>query len=317
MMRSLPLISLAAMLTASCGGNAPEEVSSEEDMSNPPLYSKSEGTLGLEIQGHRGCRGLLPENTVAGFVLSIREGADVLEMDLCIAGDGSIIVSHEPWMSHEICTDPEGKEIPKAEERNHNLHAMSVAKIQSYGCGSRPHPRFPGQRQLPVHKPTLAEVVTVTETVPLLREGVAIRYNMEIKHHPDLVPDFCPDASQFVRMVLEEINRLGIANRTCIQSFSAEVMEALHEQAPNLTNAWLVESEGTVKDQLARLSYKPDIYSPNWQLLSAEDVHELQSQGIRVIPWTVNDTLDLYNVMQMGVDGIITDFPDRLYAMRD
>jgi glycerophosphoryl diester phosphodiesterase len=78
-----------------------------------------------------------------------------------------------------------------------------------------------------------------------------------------------------------------------------------------------VESEGTVKDQLARLSYTPDIYSPNWQLLSAADVHELQSQGIRVIPWTVNDTLDLYKVMQMGVDGIITDFPDRLYAMRD
>ena len=83
-----------------------------------------------------------------------------------------------------------------------------------------------------------------------------------------------------------------------------------------MTTAWLTESEGTVQSQLDRLSFQPDIYSPNWTLIDAMDVKFLQDAGIRVIPWTVNSQEDLYAVMQLGVDGIITDFPDRLYAMR-
>ena len=150
----------------------------------------------LEIQGHRGARGLLPENTVPGFVLAIREGADVLELDLCIAGDGTVIVSHEPWMSHEICQSPEGEDIALSDERSHNLHQMTAEEISAYDCGSRIHPRFPDQRALPVSKPSLADVVKVTETVPLL-DGGTLRYNMEIKHRPDLEPEFCPDAETF------------------------------------------------------------------------------------------------------------------------
>ena len=123
----------------SCGeasdGTAPSDEAMNAENSQPITPT------GLEIQGHRGCRGLLPENTVAGFVLAIREGADVLEMDLCISGDGQVIVSHEPWMSHEICSTPEGAPITVEGERAFNLHAMTVEEIQAFDCGSRPHPR--------------------------------------------------------------------------------------------------------------------------------------------------------------------------------
>ena len=313
-MRTIPALALAGILLGSCGeaseGTAPSDKAMNAENSQPTTPA------GLEIQGHRGCRGLLPENTVAGFVLAIREGADVLEMDLCISGDGQIIVSHEPWMSHEICSTPEGEAIAVEEERSFNLHAMTAEQIKTFDCGSRPHPRFPDQRQLPVHKPALEDVVKVTETVPLLNAGQAIRYNMEIKYHPDLEPAFCPSPETFAGLVLAEVNRLGIAGRTCIQSFSPEVMEEVHRQAPDITTAWLTETEGSVEDQLDRLTFQPDIYSPNWKLIDAEDVHALQQQGIRVIPWTVNDQMDLFQVMEMGVDGIITDYPDRLYAMR-
>jgi glycerophosphoryl diester phosphodiesterase len=271
---------------------------------------------GLEIQGHRGARGLFPENTVAGFVMAVREGADVLEMDLCISGDGNVIVSHEPWMSHEICSTPDGEPIAKEEERKFNLHAMTVKEIADFDCGSRPHPRFPDQRNLPLHKPTLAEVVAVIKTVPTLRDNFTMRYNLEIKHAAELEPEFCPDPETFARMVLDEVKRLGIAEYTCIQSFSAPALEAVHALDPGMTTAWLVESEGSVASQLERLSFTPDIYSPNWRLIDAEDVHALQAMGLRVIPWTVNEPADLMAVMQMGVDGIITDYPDRLYSMR-
>lgn len=316
MLRQVHLLALSVGILAvqSCS-TAPADSSSEN------RAPSSEGTIEsaipdrLEIHGHRGARGLLPENTIPGFVLALREGADVLEMDLCISGDNQVIVSHEPWMSHEICRTPEGRDIGADEERSFNLHAMTAGQIQGFDCGMRPHPRFPEQRHLPAHKPMLSDVVKVVETVPLL-DGASVRYNLEIKHDESLVPEFCPDADSFARLVISEVNRLGIADRTCIQSFSAAALEAVHAQAPNLTTAWLVDSDGTVDDQLAKLSFRPSIYSPNWTRINATDVNRLQGMGMEVIPWTVNESADLFAVMQMGVDGIITDHPDRLYEMR-
>ena len=320
MIRALSFLALPlALLMASCADSSPADGDSTTDDANasaPDTETTMEpDPAKLEIQGHRGARGLLPENTVPGFVLAIREGADVLEMDLCIAGDGAIIVSHEPWMNHEICLSPDGQEISSRAERSHNLHQMTTAEIEQYDCGSRIHPRFPDQRTLPVPKPTLAMVVSVTETVPLLDGGI-LRYNLEIKHRPDLEPEFCPDPETFASLVLDEVNRLGIADRTCIQSFSPAVMEAVHRLAPDMTTAWLTDADGPVQSQLDRLSFQPDIYSPAWQRIDSADVSALQSMGIRVIPWTVNREEDLTAVMAMGVDGIITDHPNRLYGMR-
>ena len=301
-----------ALLIAGLLGCASPESGSTTD---PAPDSPPAPVERLEIQGHRGARGLLPENTIPGFVLALREGADVLEMDLCISADGQVIVSHEPWMNHEMCRTPGGRDITAEEARSFNLRAMTAGQIADFDCGLRPHPRFPEQRHLPAHKPTLAEVVQVIETVPLL-DGAPVRYNLEIKHKPEYEPQFCPDAATFARLVIAEVQRLGIGERTCIQSFSSAALEAVHEQAPEWTTAWLVDSDGPVEAQLAKLSFRPDIYSPNWKRINADDVHALQSQGIRVIPWTVNEGADLFAVMQMGVDGIITDYPDRLYGMR-
>lgn len=307
---------LAVLSSLGCGGGTDSPISSEP-MSIPSESSEEAAAPALEIHGHRGARGLLPENTIPGFILAIREGSDVLEMDLCISKDDQVIVSHEPWMSHEICTHADGQEIAAESERDLNLRQMTLEEIQTYDCGMHPHPRFPNQRQVPAHKPALAEVVDMAEKVPMLSEGRKIRYNLEIKHHQDLEPAFCPDATTFAQLVIDEVNRLGISDRTCIQSFSTDALEAVHQIDPDITTALLVESEGDCADQLARLSFTPSIYSPQWQLIDADDVHALQGQNIRVIPWTVNQEEDLYAVMQIGVDGIITDYPDRLYSMLD
>ena len=307
----LDLLAPALLMVGLCGCASPESGSTTD----PAPDSTPAPVERLEIQGHRGARGLLPENTIPGFVLALREGADVLEMDLCISADGQVIVSHEPWMNHEMCRTPEGRDITAEEARSFNLRAMTAGQIADFDCGLRPHPRFPDQQHLPAHKPTLAEVVQVIETVPLL-DGAPVRYNLEIKHKPEYEPQFCPDAATFARLVIAEVQRLGIGERTCIQSFSSAALEAVHEQAPDWTTAWLVDSDGPVEAQLDKLSFRPDIYSPNWKRINADDVHALQSQGIRVIPWTVNEGADLFAVMQMGVDGIITDYPDRLYGMR-
>lgn len=308
------VLSLGFILMAGCSqvtSSKPEEEKSTDEV----ILAMIADSNRLEIQGHRGARGLMPENTVPGFVLAIQQGADVLELDLCIAADGIVIVSHEPWMSHEICRSPDGRDISFADERNHNLYQMSLEEMRAYDCGSRIHPRFPEQRPLAVSKPTLAEVVKMVEKVPLLDGGI-LRYNMEIKHRPDFEPEYCPDAETFTALVVAQVQQLGIANRTCIQSFSEAAMEAVHQLAPEITTAWLTDTEGSVQSQLDRLSFQPDIYSPNWKLIDATDVKSLQDSGIRVIPWTVNSQEDLHYAMQLGVDGIITDFPGRLYDMR-
>ena len=160
MIRHIYSLALGALIATSCGDNPAEEAPSSSDEAMTSMEQNTPPALpAFEIQGHRGIRGLLPENTVPGFVLTLREGADVLEMDLCIAKDGNLIVSHEPWMSHVICTAPNGEAIPASKERQYNLHQMTTAEIQSFDCGTKPHPKFPDQRHLPVEKPTLAEVV--------------------------------------------------------------------------------------------------------------------------------------------------------------
>ena len=311
MLRLLPPLCFTAALLCSCG--TPDAASSAAPDTETAAASQLPDRL--DIHGHRGARGLLPENTIPGFVLALREGADVLEMDLCISADGQVIVSHEPWMSHNICRKPDGNDIRETEEQSFNLHALTAGQIAEFDCGMRPHPDFPEQRHLPAHKPTLGEVVHVIETVPLL-DGAPVRYNLELKHRADWEPTFCPQAAAFARMVIAEVNRLGIAERTILQSFSAPMLEAIHAQAPDMATAWLVNTAGTADEQLAKLSFQPEVYSPKWTLLDAETVHDLQSRGIQVIPWTVNEGADLFAMMQMGVDGIITDHPDRLYDMR-
>ncbi len=312
----LRTVSFLAMISAMGCGETTDNTGLELPLSDPTTEAVKDTAPTFEIQGHRGARGLLPENSIPGFVIAIREGANVLEMDLCVAKDGNLIVSHEPWMSHTICTTPEGNAISESKERQYNLHQMSTGEIQAFDCGMALHPQFPEQRHLPVQKPTLAEVVKVTEEVPLLKSDAKIRYNMEIKHREDLEPEYCPDAVTFAKTVIAEVRRLGIEDRTCIQSFSADVLNAVHQQAPNMTTAWLTDSDGPVTAELAKINFKPSIYSPQWEGIDANDVHDLQQQNIRVIPWTVNEAEDLFAVMQMGVDGIITDYPDRLYKLR-
>ena len=312
----LRTVSFLAIISAMGCGETTDNTGLELPLSDPTTEAVKDTAPTFEIQGHRGARGLLPENSIPGFVIAIREGANVLEMDLCVAKDGNLIVSHEPWMSHTICTTPEGNAISESIERQYNLHQMSTGEIQAFDCGMALHPQFPEQRHLPVQKPTLAEVVKVTEEVPLLKSDAKIRYNMEIKHREDLEPEYCPDAVTFAKTVIAEVRRLGIEDRTCIQSFSADVLNAVHQQAPNMTTAWLTDSDGPVTAELAKINFKPSIYSPQWEGIDANDVHDLQQQNIRVIPWTVNEAEDLFAVMQMGVDGIITDYPDRLYKLR-
>ena len=266
----------------------------------------------LDIQGHRGCRGLMPENSIEGFIHALKIGVTTLEMDVVITGDKQVLLSHEPYMSHEICLDSSGVEITSDREKNHNIYQMEMAQIRQYDCGSKFHARFPEQEKFRTTKPLLSEVIDSVESY-LLSSGIsAVDYNIEIKSTPETDGQFHPGPEEFAGLLLSLIEAKGLTSRTIIQSFDPRPLRYLKEIKIPVRLALLVENIKSPGWNIRRLGFKPDIYSPYFKLLSKRMVKDLRASGIKVIPWTVNDPDDMEKMMAMEVDGIITDYPDRL-----
>ncbi|MBK6626385.1 MAG: glycerophosphodiester phosphodiesterase [Flavobacteriales bacterium] len=286
--RALPALTL---LLSACMTSAPE----------PP-----------EVHGHRGCRGLEPENTIAAFQRAARLGCTWLELDVVLTADGHVLVSHEPWMDHRICTGPDGAPLTEDQGLALNIHRMTLAEAQRCDCGSLTHPDFPDQDNRRAIKPTLAEVVAAIEELTLT-EGVGpVSYNIEIKSDPAWYGTYQPAPDTLAAAVLRTLTDLQLGANCLVQSFDPAVLEAVHAQDPGLRTALLVESGTDPDTELARLSYVPEVYSPQFGLVDAAAVRSLQERNIEVVVWTVNEEADLRRMTALGVDGIISDFPDRV-----
>jgi glycerophosphoryl diester phosphodiesterase len=265
-----------------------------------------------DVHGHRGCRGLLPENSLPAFEKAVELGCDFVELDVVMSADGQVIVSHEPWMRGLICTTPEGERIPEEQSRMHNIHRMTVTEIQAYDCGSTPHPDFPEQKHLETFKPTLMEVVEATDEFALLSGSVSPNYNIEIKSDPAWYGIYQPDPTTYARAVIATIDSLGISDRCIVQSFDPAVLEAVHADRPDLATALLVENNDGLEKNLARLSFVPRAYSPHFSQADEGLLKSLRDKDIELVVWTVNAPADIDRMLALGVDGVISDYPDRV-----
>ncbi|MCF7560410.1 glycerophosphodiester phosphodiesterase [Sabulilitoribacter multivorans] len=261
----------------------------------------------IDIQGHRGCRGLMPENTLQAFKKALELGVHTLELDLVVSKDNVVVVSHEPYMNSVICWDANGNEILKSDEKNHNLYQMIFDSIKQYDCGTKFHPRFPGQEKFKAYKPSLEEVIKASKSL-----NPNIKFNIEIKAEPKYDGIFTPKPREFVKLVLDVINQNNAFIETNLQSFDVRILEEIKRQESKMKVALLVDEDETIDDKLAKLSFKPEIISPYFKLLSKEIVAQYQKEHYQIIPWTVNDVDDMQQMIDFNVDGIITDYPDRL-----
>jgi len=266
----------------------------------------------FDSQGHRGCRGLLPENTIPAFIKALELGVNTLEMDCVISADDKVIVSHEAFFNHLISTGPNGEEITEANEKEHNIHKLTYDEIKKYDVGMKLFERFPEQIKMEAQKPLLSDVVLASENYSKSKNRPSPFYNIEIKRLPELDGVFNPPVEKFVQLVVDQVYSLGIEERTTIQSFDLESLRITKRMKPEITTALLIENEEPAKDNIAKLGYQPEIYSCYFKLLNKEVVKELQNDGIKVIPWTVNSESDISDVIGLGVDGIISDYPDRV-----
>lgn len=265
----------------------------------------------IDIQGHRGCRGLLPENSLPAFQKALDLGVTTLEMDVIISADNKVVVSHEPYLNHEIALDISGNPIAEANELSYNLYQMPYDSIKKYDCGSKPHPRFPSQIKQKVYKPLLTEVIALAET----QSERKIQYNIEIKSSPKTDGVFTPSVEAYVALVMEIITAEGILERTTLQSFDVRALEVGHATAPSVKSALLVDEDESISKKLELLSFQPDVISPYYELLDAKLVSEYQEMGCEIIPWTVNTEADIQRMLALGVDGIISDYPDKVLTL--
>lgn len=257
----------------------------------------------------------MPENTIPAFLKAVDLGVTTLELDVVISGDNQVVVSHEAFLNPEICSNPSGENLKK--DTVYNLYQMPYSVIAKCDCGSKGHPRFAGQQKMTVAKPTLAAVIDAVKAHCAATGKPLPKFNVEIKSDSKTVFLYHPPIAQFCELVLAVLQQNLLENSYNIQSFDVLTLQYLHAKYPNITLAFLVEedtelTEYQLSQQLDLLGFTPNIYSCNFQILNDKSVAILQQKGMRVIPWTVNEVADMQNLINMGVDGIITDYPDRL-----
>jgi glycerophosphoryl diester phosphodiesterase len=228
------------------------------------------------------------------------------------------VFSHEPWMNPTICSLPSGAPVPEDAAREHNLYRMPYAEIEQYDCGQRRHPDFPRQETHPAVKPLLRDVIAMAESYVAEHDRPAVFYNIEIKSRPDWDGEFHPPPDDFARRVLSVVREGGVAARTTIQSFDPRALRAVHRlraersAEEDVRLALLVGrgTDGGLVDQVERLGVTPALYSPDHRLVNAQLLKAAADQGLRVVPWTVNERDEMRRLIRLGVDGLITDVPD-------
>lgn len=266
----------------------------------------------FDKEGHRGCRGLMPENTIPAMYKAIDLGVNTLEMDVVISKDNQVVVSHEPWFESEITTKKDGSFIPPAESMKYNLYQMDYKDIATYDVGMKPHPRFPKQEKLPAVKPLLKVLMDSVENYIREKHSPPVKYNIEIKCLPAGDNRYHPVPDVFVDLVMQVVAEKKLEKRVIIQSFDPRPLRYLHEKYPGITISLLIEDSNTrdFEGQLDHLGFIPAIYSPNQSLVDKDLISQCHEKGMKIIPWTVNDKKEIKKLIRMKVDGIITDYPD-------
>jgi len=276
---------------------------------NQPTEVKS---TEFDIQGHRGARGLMPENSISGFLKAVELGATTLELDLTVTKDNQLLVSHEPFMNSLFCLDPDGNEIAKEDELTYNIYELTVAQIKAYDCGSKYYKRFPDQQKLQISKPLLSEVLEAVNQSIKEKKRKPIRYNIEIKSKPIGDSIFHPRPAAFSELVYHFIKKNMDISRLTVQSFDFRILQHFEKNYPEISLAVLIENTQEIDENIDRLGFTPDIYSCYHHLLDTQTINYLHSLQMQVIPWTVNEKDRMRELIDWGVDGIISDYPDRV-----
>lgn len=270
--------------------------------------------MDFEVQAHRGARSFFPENTLQAFCKAADIGIRVLELDLVVSRDHEIVVSHDPWLSGPLCSDPQGHPLA-LDDRRHIIYNMLYDEIALFDCG-RQHPSFSAQQSVSAAKPLLSSVFKGVDSYMVSADlkGRMI-YNLEIKSWPDKDGVFHPSPERYAALLLQLIEKAGLSLRVRIQSFDERVIREAWRLNPRLCYGLLIEKREDAEVLLQEPGFFFRYVNPHFSLVNRDMTAFLHTRGIRMIPWTVNETEDMLAMKQVGADGIITDYPERAIAL--
>lgn len=260
----------------------------------------------LEVQGHRGARAVRPENTLAAFRHALEVGVDVIELDLVVTRDDRLAVMHDLTINPLLCLGPDGKRPGNRTA----VRSLTMDQLKGFDCGSRKHPDFPDQVPVPGERiPSLSEVFQLVST-SRLPSASTVRLNIEAKSIPSR-PELAPEPRRYAELILRSVTRAGMTGRIILQSFDHRILKAMKELNPRIPVSALV---GRTLPDLPRLAegLGASVVSPNKDWITGDAVRSLHRAGVRVIPWTANHPGDWERLIELGVDGIITDDPAAL-----
>lgn len=192
------------------------------------------------------------------------------------------------------------------------MYKMEYAEISRWDVGLKPHLRFPRQEKMKAVKPLLENLIDSVEQYIALNKLPLVQYNIETKSMPSTDNIFHPAPEPFTDLVMSVIMKKKIDRRTIIQSFDVRTLQVMHRKYPGVRTALLVEgfNKKTAQENLVSLGFTPSIYSPEYSLVNSELVTWCHKNGMKIMPWTVNDKGNIDRLKAMGVDGIISDYPD-------
>lgn len=265
----------------------------------------------FEIQGHRGARGLLPENTIPAFIKALELGVTTVTLDVAITADKQVVVSHDPWMSAALCLDPSGESFTEKQEKKYIIYQLTYDEVLQFDCGSKGNAAFPQQQKLSLSKPLLSDVIIAVEEYIRNYSQYEVDYSIRIQPQPNGEKKMHPPVEEFSDLVYELVDQYLPLERVVIQSFDFRVLRYWNKKYPEVRLAALIDNSKSIDANLRELGFKPSVYSPNYRSLTKAQVEYLHKLQIRIIPWTVNEEGEMLAFKGMGVDGFITDYPDR------
>ena len=264
----------------------------------------------LDRQGHRGCRGLMPENTIPAMKKALDLGVQTLELDVVISKDKQVLVSHDTYMSSHIALKPDGTPVSAAEEKTINLYQLPYAEIKKFDVGSKPYPEFSQQQKFPAYKPLLSELIDSVNSYAKEKGIAPPLFNIEIKSMPATDGVYHPSPQAFVDLVMGVLKTKNLGKRLIIQSFDVRPLQLIHKQFPDVALSYLTANAKSTTDNLATLGFIPQTYSPYYKTVTSDMITYCHQQGMKIVPWTVNTKAEIATLVQLGVDGIISDYPN-------
>jgi glycerophosphoryl diester phosphodiesterase len=263
----------------------------------------------FDLQGHRGARGHAPENTLPGFERALALDVDTLELDVGVTRDGVVVIHHDRRLNPDLARGPDGNWVSAPAP---TLYSLSYEELGRYDVGrirpgSEYAQRFP--HQTPIDGTRIPGLQDLFSAV----KNTKVRFNIETKLAPDAPQETLPPEA-FARALIAEVRKAGVGARTTIQSFDFRTLAIVQREAPETRTSYL--TSGRKGEAIARMVREAGgaVWSPSFQDLDARALAVARELRVKVIPWTVNEPADIARVLEMKVDGIISDYPDRVRA---